>query len=168
MDSSVKKLFILAIVKGIPETYENLKSILDALKLKKRKKSLKLDFCLATDLKLQNIATGIQSGSSTYPCAYCESARPFTKAGKLRSLGRLRKLAEEFRKNSGDKKDAKDYMNVINAPLFEGDDSTLIIDILPIPELHIHIGVGKSKKPQSIPSLHVFCTQKIEMSFFFS
>ena len=63
LDSSVKKLFILAIVKGVPETRDNVNAILTALNLKK----LRFDFCLATDLKLQNIAVGIQSGSSTYP-----------------------------------------------------------------------------------------------------
>ena len=84
LDSSVKKLFILAIVSGIPETYENVKAILSALKLE----DLKFDFCLATDMKLQNIAVGIQSGSSMYPCAYCESARPFTIKAMLRTLGK--------------------------------------------------------------------------------
>ena len=80
----MKKLFILAIESGIPETYENVKAILSALKLE----DLKFDFCLATDMKLQNIAVGIQSGSSMYPCAYCESARPFTIEAMLRTLGK--------------------------------------------------------------------------------
>ena len=94
-------------------------------------------------MKLQNIVVGIQSGSSTYPCAYCESARPFDVEGMLRTLGRLRKLAEDFKNSGSNKKDAKDYKNAINEPLFEGDDCTQILDILPIPELHLHIGIGK-------------------------
>ena len=80
----MKKLFILAIVYGIPETRKNVEKILSALKLD----DLKFDFILATDMKLQNLSIGIQSGSSTYPCAYCESPRPFDTEGMLRTLGK--------------------------------------------------------------------------------
>lgn len=139
LDSSVKKLFILAIVKGAPETYHNVKTIMKALNLEK----VPFSFCLATDLKLQNILMGIQSSSSKYPCAYCESPRPFTKIGLIRTLGRIRELSKKFEEDGASKKDAKDYFNVIQAPLIEGADEDSVMDILSIPELHLLIGIGK-------------------------
>ena len=121
------------------ETYENVKTILKALNLN----DVSFDFCLATDLKLQNILLGIQSGSSTYPCGYCESPRPFTTKGMLRTLGRLRQKSKEFQESGGDKKNAKDYCNVIYEPLLNGDDEDLVIEVLSIPELHLLLGIGK-------------------------
>jgi len=137
LDTSVKKLFILAIVKDIPETHHNVEKILSELGLQR----VKFDFCLVTDMKLQNILVGMQSGSAKHPCVYCESARPFDSKGLLRTLGRLRKLAQDFEDSGGDKKDAQDYLNVIFSPLIEGADEEFILDILPIPELHLLIGI---------------------------
>ena len=137
LDTSVKKLFILAIVKGIPESNHNVKSIMAALNLE----NVKFDFCLTTDMKLQNILVGIQSGSSKYPCPYCESARPFDIPGLLRTLGRLRELAQKF--ENSDEKDAKEYFNTIHQPIIQGEDHVFILDLLPPPELHLHIGIGK-------------------------
>lgn len=160
LDSSVKKLFILAITKGIPETYHNVKIILKALRLQR----ITFDFCLTTDLKLMNIIMGIQSNSATYPCVFCESPRPFTTKGLVRTLGSLRKLYEEFQNSGGKKKDAKDYCNVINLPLFEGDDELSVIEILAIPELHLLIGIGKNMlAAQNFRHFFVF-----KKNFFFS
>ena len=138
LDSSVKKLFVLAIVKSVPETHENTKAIMKALNLE----NVKLDFCLTADMKLQNIIMGLQGGSSTYPCVYCESARPFTKSGKLRTLGRIRKLSKSFKRSKKKNKLGKDFFNCIHEPLFSGEDDDSILDLLPIPELHILIGIG--------------------------
>ena len=151
LDSSVKKLFVLAITKGIPETYFNVKTILAVLKLD----NITFDFCLATDLKLQNILMGIQSNSSTYPCVYCESPRPFTTIGLVRTLGRIRQLSKLFDDNGACKNDAKDYMNAIYAPLFDGEDELRVIDILSPPELHLLIGIGK----QNLTYLTQICTE---------
>ncbi len=52
LDSGVKHLFIVGIVHDIPENCENLK-LLRELKLES------ISFCLATDLKLCNILTGL-------------------------------------------------------------------------------------------------------------
>ena len=141
LDSSVKKLFILGIVQGIPETNENVKKMMNALNLE----NVKLDFCLTTDMKLQNILVGIQSGSCTYPCPYCEAPRPFENTANKRTLGRLRELSQKFQSDNASKKDAKDYLNAIFSPIIDGPDDMFIIDILPIPELHLHIGIGKQK-----------------------
>ena len=140
MDSSVKKLFILAIVKGVPETTQNVEQIMSALKME----NVEFEFCIATDMKLQNIICGLQSSSSTFPCPYCESPRPFTTEGILRTLGRIKKLYRSFIASGKKLKDAKDFLNVIHMPLITGDDDTEIIELLPIPELHLLLGIGKN------------------------
>ena len=142
LDSSVKKLFILAIVQGVPETYKNVEKILEALKLE----NVEFKFCLATDMKLQNIIMGLQSNSAAFPCVYCESRRPFDIPGLLRTLGRIRELSRKFIEIGAKLKDAQDYLNAVNEPLFSASDDAQIIEILPIPELHLHIGIGKIEK----------------------
>ena len=142
LDSSVKKLFIIGLVQGIPETYGNVEKILNELKLEK----VPFSFCLSTDMKLQNIVVGIQSGSSAFPCAYCESRRPFDVVGMLRTLGRIRELCKQFDENGRKQKDAQEYFNAINMPLISGDDDTFIMDIIPIPELHLLLGIGEHEK----------------------
>ena len=64
-DSGVKKLFIICIVEGILETYDNVKTILNLVKIDK------IDFVIATDLKLANILLGLSSHSSKFRCPYC-------------------------------------------------------------------------------------------------
>ena len=64
-DSGVKKLFIIGIVEDILETYDNVKAILTLLGLEK------IDFVIATDLKLANILLGLSTHSSRFRCPYC-------------------------------------------------------------------------------------------------
>ena len=66
-DQSVRATFLLAVVQNIPETFENVKKILDQLDLG----PIDIDDCINADLKLINILTGIQGHGSTCPCPYC-------------------------------------------------------------------------------------------------
>lgn len=52
LDSGVKKLFILALVPCIPETYQNMQELLSILGLSD------INFHVASDLKLDNICAG--------------------------------------------------------------------------------------------------------------
>ena len=36
---------------------------------------------------------------------------------------------------------AKDFFNAVHPPLFHGPDDTLILDLIPIPELHVMLGI---------------------------
>ena len=60
LNSGVKKLFILALVPCIPERYENMKTLMKKLGLSK------LDFHVASDLKLDNICAGMHCNSNLY------------------------------------------------------------------------------------------------------
>ena len=86
---------------------------------------------------------GMQGHGAKYPCAWCFGTAPFKEKAKLRTLGDLRKLAEEFQSadgGKGDKKVAMDYFNVIKSPLLDGPDDALILDVLILDELHLMLG----------------------------
>ena len=64
-DFGVRKVFILAIVAKAPETYRNMRVIIQKTQLNK------LDnFRLVADLKLLNIILGFGTHSSKVPCPY--------------------------------------------------------------------------------------------------
>ena len=54
-------------------------------------------------------------------------------------------MAKEFRQKLKNKeiewKHAKDFYNSINQPLFDSDNSTIILFLIPPPELHLFIGI---------------------------
>ena len=77
LDAGVKRTFILALGKGVPETYNNFKSFLNELKLSE------IDSINTYDLKLELIACGMEGQQGgTYPCHYCH-ARAVRKNGKI-------------------------------------------------------------------------------------
>ena len=86
--SSVKETLILAAVEEIPETRENVKTVLDKLNLH----SEKFSFTLNSDLKLINIIIGIQGHSSSCPCPFCEWLKKdgFNGKAELRTKGKIR------------------------------------------------------------------------------
>lgn len=150
-DGGVKKLEIIAIVEGVIENYENVKAILNLVKLQK------IDFVIATDLKLCNILLGLSAHGCKHRCPYCTVAYgDFNKKNRkksesdLRTLGDIRKWARELHEycqnmypdnpEEGLKLHAKDFYNCIHEPLFDLPDETLIMDILPLPELHLMLG----------------------------
>ena len=64
--------------------------------------------------------------------------------GEPRTLGNLKTSNIQFQEAGAIHKDAKKFNNVINKTVFDGDDSTEILDILPPPELHLLLGVTLS------------------------
>ena len=74
-------------------------------------------------------------------CGYCEAKKPWFQRGELRTLGRLRELSSNFLQSGAPISAAKNFCNAIHPPLFKGDDALLILDLLPIPELHIMLGI---------------------------
>ena len=61
-----KRGIILAIVANVPESYHNIKIIMNLTNINE------IEFTLSQDLKLTNIIIGITSHSSKYPCPYGE------------------------------------------------------------------------------------------------
>lgn len=134
LDSGVKKLIIVSIVFDVQELYENISVLLKALNVDG------IHYCIATDLKLANILIGIQSHSCKHPCIFCEGCAPWSTSSKLRTIGKVKELVQDF-KNSGEQlKKSGDFMNCIHDPLIIAEDSALILDIIPPPELHLMLG----------------------------
>lgn len=135
LDTGVKKLLILSLAPGVPESYYNMKLILQSLQINF------VSFLSAMDLKLANICAGMQGHSSTHPCIYCFAASPFLESADLRTLGDLRRLASKFDEEGRPLSRAKEFYNVVHHPLFDGPDDTFLLDIYPPPSLHILLGV---------------------------
>ena len=110
LDSSVKASFIIAIVPNVPETYFNVKQLLDNLGLENLKHSA------VSDIKLCQIICGLSPSSmATRPCYICEWKRddPF-KQEPMRTLGSLRSNNENYTQAGSKKVKAKEFYNCIN------------------------------------------------------
>ena len=141
---------IIAIVQDIAETYFNAKTILKELDIEK------IYFVIATDYKLCNILLGLSSHSGKFRCPYCKvpydafcDHKRNVCDSNLRTLGDIRywhnKFKEQCKTNypgniEQGKKDAQDFYNCIEEPLFSLPDETYIWDISPLFELHLRVG----------------------------
>ena len=153
-EGGVKKLVIIGIAQEILETYENVKSILNLLKLEK------IDFIIATDYKLCNMLLGLSAHGAAFRCPFCKvrynefhNPKRCVCEGQLRTIGDIRYWARKFQEHcewnypedhSKGLKDAMDFYNCIRMPLLDLPDSTLIWDITPLAELHLRLGFVNS------------------------
>ena len=138
-DSGVKRVFVIGIVPKVSEYYVNVKRLWISIGIQ----ALQKKYTVATDLKLCNIILGMMSHSSCHPCAWCDVAKEnLCKKGKQRTISNLMDLFWNWFESRRDKKDAKNYGNVIHPPILSDDDSnnTPVISILPPPELHLLMG----------------------------
>lgn len=139
-DSGVKKLLILAAVKNIPENYKNVLTLWSALTL-----THDFDFLTgctyAMDLKMANIMLGLMAHSSSHPCSWCNIHKnDLGNQGELRTLGSLRQMYWNFFDAGKNASNAKNFENVVHPPIFKNSDDTLVLDIIPPPELHLLLG----------------------------
>ena len=128
---------ILAAVRGVPETYHNLRIIVDKLRLNS------VDCTLAMDLKCIALSLGMQTASARYPCPYGTCRKTGKRGnwvkGEDRTLESLGKNQEDWVKETGGNRDKlKDFFNVEFLPLFscKGDLPTKILTKIPPPPLH--------------------------------
>lgn len=161
LESGVKQLFVIASAPGAKETYENIKKIIDILKVFEISNE-GIDFLnlgdedsLHTDLKDWNELFGLMQHSSKHPCTWCEGrAGNWQKNCTRRTLGRIRMLAKKYQNDmkrwesakargikSVKKPDTADYFCCVREPLIGGNDDKSIYDVCPLPELHIMNGV---------------------------
>lgn len=137
-DSSVKKLFILALAPNTQENYENVKLLWLSLQINC------FPFIVSTDLKLANLLIGIMAHSSSFPCTWCEiGASQLDSRGILRTLGNLMQNHLNWVNAGAKKNDAKYFKCCIHGPIlgsFDQEDK-LILLLIPLPELHLLLGV---------------------------
>lgn len=142
--TSVNRLIMLCVVSGILETYDNIKVLFELIEINK------IPFKFVADFKLLLIVNGQQTATSTYPCPYCfvtlndlrntDRCSLNESCDELKTYGDLKSDYEKFCL-LGTKKNAKDFRNTINLPLFAEDNDVRVIDKCVIPELHILQGV---------------------------
>ena len=135
--SSVKKVLMLALVPDCQENYHNVKTLLQKLDF------TGLDVSFSVDLKLALYLVGKQSGGCKHNCIYCTGTDPWSSEAELLTLGKLNKFLSDYLAADDDTKKAMDFNNCVHENLLQPpfSDSTLILDCLNIPELHIHLGV---------------------------
>ena len=95
------------------------------------------------EVLFSNMISGLQQHTSKFPCGWCYGTHPFPGGAALRKVGELKKLAEDFNDpegNKGNKKFAMNYFNVVRPPLLDVDDETLVMDVVPLGELHLFLG----------------------------
>ena len=94
-------------VLDIPENYENVKMILESLKVEG------VEYTNQADLKLLMILVGKASGRPTFGCTFCSSHIPYTTKGDLYCLQDLQQLQNNFSEARAESKQQKEYQNVI-------------------------------------------------------
>ena len=139
--TGANKLLVFGMAEGLDENYNNVRIVVEKLRL------AEVEACFASDLKLINCLLGISSHSGKYACPYCEAPMSL-ELGALRTYGRLdewyTKLQEDAARSRNPetfiKRNQKNYMNVVHPCLLKGDPKTTILSDVPLPELHLMMG----------------------------
>ena len=127
-----QRILVMALAEDLPESYENMRIIVEVLKLND------LQCCIASDLKLINALLGISSHSGKFSCCYCTGEMKL-ECGELRTFGSLAKRSAEFASKGSKMKDMKRFKNVIHPSLLKGEPGSLL-SAVPPPELHLLMG----------------------------
>lgn len=136
MDTSVKKVFLICIVQGVPENNFNVNLLIDLIKLDEVRK------IVCVDLKMANILGGIGPHSSFFPCTFCEASKnSLSEPGKLRTFGSIRKHNTNWKETGANQKQLKNFFSCAYLPILKEPDDELVINIIVPPELHLMLGV---------------------------
>ena len=128
-----QRILVMAFAEDLPESYENMRIIVEVLKLND------LQCCIASDLKLINALLGISSHSGKFSCCYCTGEMKL-ECGELRTFGSLAKRSAEFASKGSKMKDMKRFKNVIHPSLLKGEPGSNVLSAVPPPELHLLMG----------------------------
>ena len=134
--SGVKKLFLAAVVPGVPENHHNQQVLLNALGMEG------LEWSTTVDLKMAMCLVGKASGQPTFGCPFCDMAKPYTaETYNLLKLSDLTKHHEDYISAGCPVKEQAKYQNCVNTHLLAGDPESTVLGIINVPELHVMIGV---------------------------
>ena len=129
-------MFIASVVPKTPENNHNRRQLIEALGMEG------LEWGCTTDLKMAWVLVGKSNGNLTYGCPYCDMPKPYLDDSyKLTTLGDLHQLHQGYVDAGSNRKTQARYQNCVNMNLLAGDQETMVIDCLNIPELHLLIGV---------------------------
>ena len=148
--TSVKKQLIVAISENTPETFGNIKLILDLMQVNELIDKL----ILSCDMKLANIICGIQSHSSKPPCCWCNiESTNLNNCGQLRTFGTIREQHQKFILSGADLKKSKEFENAVHPPILRFSDEKLILEAIPPMELK-HLVQVLPKTKEWLTSIH--------------
>ena len=134
-DSSVKRQLLLAICEELPETYPNVKAILELVQVHQ------ISFIMFCDMKLANIC-GNQSYASSHLFTWCDvDAKNLASCGASRTFGSVKKNYYTFVSSGSDGKKAKRFNNTVDSPIISMPDDSLIIDLISPMELQLLLAV---------------------------
>ena len=141
--TGANKLLVFALSEGMAENYHDIRIVVEKLGL------ADLPCVFASDLKVINALLGISSHSGKHGCAYCDGEMSL-EGGELRTFANLamwhQRLKEDAERSNNPaafiKKNQKYYKNVVNPCLLKADDpDTTILSTVPLPELHLLMGL---------------------------
>ena len=128
---------LLAVIPNAEETYERVEDLARRLNLQLGEKVL-----FSSDLKMVNLALGLQGHQCRHPCAFCEWIKGKNKHDyPIRTFEKMRGDFERFQHESGKKKDVKLYNNCIRPASSLFPKTEKVIDFVALPELHLLLGV---------------------------
>ena len=133
--TGVNRLLILAEVDEGLERHHNIRKLLERLQLHQLP-----GLVLVGDLSITNVYLGISKHGGKYVCYICEGPSTL-KSGKLRTFGSLHAHYTAYTLAGSVPKTMQNYKNVINKCLVEGKPEELVGEQIPLPELHLLIGV---------------------------
>ena len=142
-----KRSLVLAAVANVPESYANMKVLIELTSINE------VEFKLSEDLKLINIVLGMQTHSSKYPCPYgqcCLDGSGSWVKGKDRTFASLSENQKswclKYGQNRQKRSKLKEYYNVEFQPIISPpDQDTPVISIIPPPPLHLLL-LGRVQK----------------------
>ena len=136
LNTGVNKVILLAYVEDLQESWVNLRILMELLQLHKVK------YILAADLKLINIILGISSHSGKFACFSCYGEALLI-PGPPRTYQNLADMYQAYSEAKFPKARMSQFFNVIKPCLVNPTNlSSKVGDVIPIPQLHSHIGVG--------------------------
>ena len=133
-DSGVKRQLLIAISEDLQENYSNAEQVFDLLNIEK------LRFIFSCDMKLANIICGLQA--SAHSCSWCDiSSKDLAKCGSLKTFGSIRRDYQAFIATDANIKKASLFRNSVHEPIINASDASFVLDVLPLMELHLLLGV---------------------------
>ena len=134
-ETGVKKLLLLALVPGATEKYVTVADILQRL-------VHDYPAVLCSDLKVVNLVLGLQPHSSKHPCPFCLWMKgDRNQVAPPRTFEHIREWNGKWVDAGGIRSNLMDFFNCEFVPMAIFPRSGRIMDYVPIPELHILMGI---------------------------
>ena len=134
--TGVNRLIILAEVEGGQELHYNLRQILERIHLEQLP-----GLVLVSDLCATNAYLGLSKHGGKFDCYVCEGPATL-QSGQLGTFGSICKNYAAYREAGSNPKKMQQFKNVIAPCLVPGEPSELVGEKLPLPELHLLLGIS--------------------------